>query len=198
LSVFAKKYGFSFINVTANSTGYTKEFLLDEPYKHDPTRLKLHSAYYKLVRSIESDFDILITCPSWADSKEKIFAKTLESWSHKFKMVILINHIPSTNQFKLMRRFAQTEATFSSNNYSPLVKQEAEKYDNVFYISINDLVIQNKGLDDEHHALFFDNGHLNIGGSMYLASKVIQDKKPNILKSSQFLEIAQSKKMNVS
>lgn len=198
LSVFAKQYGFSFTNITANSTAYTKEFLLGEPFKHDPKRIELHAAYYKLIHSMESDFDILITCPSWADSEQKIFAETLEDWSQKFKMVILINHIPSTNTFKLMRTLTQKEIKFSSDNYSALVEQEAQKYANVFYVSLNNHVIESKGLDDKRHALFFDNGHLNIGGSMYLASKVIQDKNPNILKSSQFLDLAQSKQLNAS
>lgn len=203
LSVFAKHYGFSFVNITANSTEYTKEYLLTENFKNDQERIKLHDRFYKLINGIASDFDILITCPSWADTNKEIFAKTLEGWSRKFKMVILINHIPnpsninhisSPGKFKLRRALFQKGVIFSFYNYSTFVEAETKKYDNVFDISLNDLIVDSKGQDDEQHSLYFDADHLSIGGGMYLARRIIQDSNPNFLKSSKFLDLAKSKK----
>jgi peptidoglycan/LPS O-acetylase OafA/YrhL len=198
LSVLAQQYGFSFINITANSTGYAKEYLLGEEFKNDQARINLHATFYKLISHMESNFDILVTCPSWAEGQHQIFAKNLRRWSRKFKMVILINHVPVPDKFKLRRRIVQNKLgfKFTSDNYSDFLESEARKYDNVFHISFNNLILENNGLDDQQHALFFDSGHLNIGGAMYLAKKIIQDKTPNILKSSKFLELSKSKKMN--
>jgi peptidoglycan/LPS O-acetylase OafA/YrhL len=194
LAHFAETYGFSFVNITANSTDYRKEYALKGEYEHDQARIKLHDDFYKLVRTLEPNFDILITSPSWAESEKKLFSQTLREWSSKFKMIIVINPIPSPSNFELKRHFFQKEILFSSNHHSDFLQSETQKYANVFYISLNDLILKGKGLDDHHRALFFDAGHLNIGGSLFLAKKLINSKRAHILKSSQFVSLAKLKK----
>lgn len=194
LSVFAKKYEFSFVNLTANSTEYRKDYSLGGKLKYDQARIKLHEKFYNLISSMQSNFDILITAPVWSNSEQQLFSKTLEDWSHKFRMVILINPIPAPDEFELKRRTFQKEIKFSSNNYFAFLEREVQKYSNVYYIYLNDYILERKGLDNRQHALFFDSGHLNIGGSLYLARKIIRDKDSSyILKSSKFLEVAKSK-----
>ncbi|MBA2648548.1 MAG: acyltransferase [Legionella sp.] len=192
LSVFAKQYNFSFINITANSTAYTKEYLLKGKLKHDRARIELHNTFYNLVSNMESKFDILITCPSWAEAQPKLFAKTLKSWSRHFKMVVLINHIPVVEKFTLKRHLVQ-ENHFAAENNTHFIEDEIKKYNNVAYVSLNQLIRECNGLDDQQHALFFDPGHLNIGGSIYLAKKVIEDEIPSVFNSSVFLTLSQSK-----
>jgi len=193
LRVFANHYHFSLRNITQSAC----PLVFDNNFNWVGTKYqKGCSLYTKTIFQEAKKYDTVIVGGSWdyyysKKGFKQAFEKTIDQLAKNVTHVILLAKVPlfpSYNKECKIRsiRFNSLDCQnrFNTNkkehNYNTFIRSLAEKYPNVDYFDIQNIICKNNICSPyiDGTPVYFNNSHLSMKGSELIGKKLIEQHDP--------------------